>query len=435
MARRRIGRALASFGGSLQRVAETELQNRLIKERQAAESALIGGRQAEEHKRDQTAKLVEGLRSGSILPQQVSDEERTAIKPTRQASGLEGPDLMSMTPPDQILAKPIFENLSKITKAGQVPGSQEIFNQRLSQGPIKDLSSLTGLLNTGTQQKERLASSEAFDRDSAIAQAQGEAFSTKVGENEAANVNQPDVLRRSLETGQQNVKLAGQEQYARSTAEIRAKINNAAAILKLEGDSARQKAAIEQDANRAKARFEAVSKSEATAATALPQLGNLYALWLGAKDDIAKMAKIAGPLGPASVDARINLSYAGIPENIRLYYSELEKSLPFFARLTGEVGNLAEQEQVRQRFGLPTAYDAVQGTGDEKLETAIALAMKAGKLSELNMDPATMALDAGTRLNLLESVLAEGKAQLKTRRQGIDEARERQELLKKLGGR
>jgi hypothetical protein len=410
---------LASFGASLQNSAEADMQNNRIKERQAAESALIAGREKDRFQREQVANLTQGLREGKILPGQLTDNEIDSV----------GGDVLKLTPPDQILNKPIFENLAKITKAGEVPGTEEIYRQRLSQGPIKDLSSLTSLLTAGQQQKTRLENSEAFDRDAAMAQKFGDQYNIEMAKNAAANATLPDALRRRESEGKVDVKLAGQKSYAQESGSIKAKIDNAAAILKMEGDSARQKAAIETDSRRGIARMEAVSKAEQAGATALPQLGNLYKLYNNAKDDLAKASKL---FGPAVVDGWIGTTYVGVPTSIRLYYQELEKSLPFLARLTGEVGNLAEQEQVRQRFGLPTAYDAVQGTGEDKLETALALAMKASKLAELNTDPAILQLSPADRLAALDHLISQAKESLKTQRP-TDDAQERQQLLQLLG--
>jgi hypothetical protein len=417
MAQRRIARALANFGLSLQDIAGKEMQQKMYLDRQAEESRLIGERQREAFEREQVEKLREGLRSGKVLPQQVSEQEN--FKLTGGSAG----NLLQFTPPEANVLAPITEDLGKITKAGQVPSAGELMGRRLSSGqPIKDLTGINNVIAQAAQQKTRLQDSEAFDRDAAIAQKFAETYETGQAENAVADATHGDVMKRTAVEDAQKVKTAGQTAFAQRSGNIRADIQHAAATLKMKTDEEMMKARVHEDARVAASTQAAILKSQQTTAESIPRLYELADAWRQAgpklKGIVGSSETYAALLDNFTRDPttfRATIARANLPKEVNMYFDKLNASLSYLARSTGEVGNLAGQEQLWQRYGAPSALDVVQGTADQKMVNMLAFTMAQPELARMNMDPRVIALAPEVKLDLVEQIVGKNRQNIQER--------------------
>jgi hypothetical protein len=435
MASRRIGRALAAFGQSLGSIADKEIQNKLYMERQAEESRLIGERQRADDERTNIANLTEKLRAGLVQPQQLTDRDRKGI--TGSANG----NIMQLAPPEASVIGPIAAELRKVTESGQVPRPEELMQQRLASGkPFNQqegLSGIANLINTAGATRERLQNSEAFNRDAEAADAFNKEYNTGMAKEQVAKETEAAALARRKGEKEQDLTYAGRTRAAENDADFRAKIKYAPDLLKLDVARAVEMNRLDIDKARQIAGFTAISKASENSTQAIPRINNLSTLWQKAQPEI-KGSMTNKFLGPAFYDAWATRTYMGMPTNTRRYFQELDASLPFLARLTGEVGNLADQEQMRQRYGAPTAYDAAQGTGLDKLENLLAFGLSAPTLARMNNDPAIINLAPDVKLKMIEDVVQDArnklKAQRKTGPKTGDEASERAALEQALRG-
>jgi len=443
MAQRKFARALANFGQSLQQQAAEDYQDKKLRERQAIQDQQIALRQKEQDDRiserqraaqeaENLRNLQQSLRKGEVLPQQLTEADRTSL----------GGNVLQFSPPETNIIQPLMAQLQKANTPGEVASPEELIRQRISTGqPIRDLTGINQLIAQSGQTSDRLVGADvakrAADVEQAGAQAQAQAKGQATGAFEAKTAQEPqalEMLRRELQV---KSRAAGDEAYARSNGEIKSKVENAANILKLEKDKAEMLAKVagnkEFDAKRVAARAAVTD----TANKALGEVGQLYTSYIEAKDS---MKKLANRITPAALDTYVHTTYAGLPKEVRLYFQKLEGDLPFLARLQGEVGNLAEQEQQRQLFSMPTAYDAVDGTGEYKLETKLAMAMKAGEIHDLNNDPEILKLPIGERFKMLEAIIEQGRQELAASRpqpkgRRIDTTAQDAEIEQLFGGR
>jgi hypothetical protein len=147
--------------------------------------------------------------------------------------------------------------------------------------------------------------------------------------------------------------------------------------------------------------------AQTQAARSTPYLTELQKLWVEAQPEIAKSPWVdyLGRMGgQIQQDA---LPGFALPDKSRAYFQAVERALPIFTRAVGEVGNLAEQEQIRQRYGPPTGVDALSDptVGMRKLAQMQTFLDVQPALIRMLANPAVQRLPAGERLNLIDQLI------------------------------
>lgn len=121
----------------------------------------------------------------------------------------------------------------------------------------------------------------------------------------------------------------------------------------------------------------AIVKSTEGVARFMPSVLELSKKWKQAQPEIEALIN-SGKIDPSVWD---NIQASGLQAlpmpiqnslspTVRQYFEMRQTFMPIYARMLGEVGNLAEQEQVRASGLAPSALDALQGgkSGTEKLD-------------------------------------------------------------------
>ena len=122
----------------------------------------------------------------------------------------------------------------------------------------------------------------------------------------------------------------------------------------------------------------AVTKAYEKSSNFLPSAIELRNKWLKAQPEIAALVD-NGLLSDEILADGIKRVPRAVQEmlspTVRQYFEMSESYMPVFARMLGEVGNLAEQEQLRAGLLAPSGLDALEGgiSGTEKLDRMIKL--------------------------------------------------------------
>lgn len=186
---------LRGLGEGLSDVAELLLKSRLQRQNTEYESNLIGQRQRELAQQNALSKILDRV---STSPAFATRLQRAGVE---DVSGVPT-DLF--VPTDQELANPTIKDITSadsLEKLGPKEGAFEKYraNSVANGRGITELTPLTNLLNTYDAQKGQIEANTAANIQNEGYKAENTAYGTSVGQNRAANENQPDVLRRKAE--------------------------------------------------------------------------------------------------------------------------------------------------------------------------------------------------------------------------------------------
>lgn len=209
----------------------------------------------------------------------------------------------------------------------------------------------------------------------------------------------------------EKVRTAGAESFAREAGSQRASLQFAPQRLQQEIQKALQMIPIELSKAQQLQSAKAVQEASVESYKNTSRIQTLYKLWTLAEPKIQEsmLTRIGGEAGAATLEA---LPYSLQDKDVRVYFQTLESMLPYFARMTGEVGNLAEEEQLRQKYAAPTAIDAVNGTADEKIARLMAFSILSPRITALSGNPEFQSYDNRTKFNTIDRMIEEEMANL-----------------------
>ena len=399
---------------------QAELQNRLLSERQIADDA----RQA------QMAEATD-LRRDPLMARRY------------QTAGRQLPPGF-VPPTDQELTAPISEDLSKASKIADIRSPLDIVNQAGTRGvdttpelgtvpranpatlpgelpsmnlPVQSRPAIEQLLAQRKDKFGRITEANQYEDQRTAATARQVAYEGAMGkENAAVNTFRPE-LDRALTTIREKAgpeaSAAAQKSGAETNARLRAELDPRITAMKLV--QGRALMALDIEKATAAGLGKAVAGSQEDMATTLPRLTELQQLWTKAVPAI----KASGPASMlGNVGAQLSQTAqptSTLPTESRLYTEAVEAILPALARATGEVGNLADQEQIRQRYSVPTFVDALNGTGEAKLARLQAFVVAKPRLLMLTANPSIQSLSPTERLNLIDRIVEQTRRELETR--------------------
>lgn len=218
-------------------IAQMYLQNHLRNKAAEQNARFISERQTEQ------AYLDDYLQRSRSMDEDYSDMFSSAAKDPALALRLSRsshPEFRDLAPNDNEMGAEVSKSISGAQNEFQLPTPEDVINQRRAVGPIEDLGGITGLLQQRNARENEFGLQRESEMDRAFATAQGEAYNTGMGQEQALAENHPAVLgREKLEGEQENqlrlgleksltpimVNRAGQTAGATTTANLTAQAN------------------------------------------------------------------------------------------------------------------------------------------------------------------------------------------------------------------